>query len=81
MCKRCMQAAQSLSMLGCWPPLQGQISRRSTTPTVTLLFIDMQGTCVLVAATCPDPKLAKAALSPFHASRDGQTTTSTSGGT
>lgn len=39
----------------------------------------MNGACVLIAATCPDPKLAKAALAPFHTSRDGQTTFSTSG--
>ncbi|KAL4425274.1 hypothetical protein ABPG75_009290 [Micractinium tetrahymenae] len=39
----------------------------------------MQSGCVLVTATCPDPKLAKAALAPFHASRDGRTTISTSG--
>ena len=39
----------------------------------------MEQTGVLVTARCPDPKLAKAALAPFHVAADGVTTTSASG--
>ncbi len=39
----------------------------------------MSKACVLVTARVPDPKRAKAALAPFHVSKDGVTTTSVSG--
>jgi hypothetical protein len=56
--------------------------RRSISALCTAAYVrllGMQEVGVLLVARCPDPKLAKAGLAPFHTAADGTTTTSGSG--